>query len=64
MMTLSLFLGESTNPFNLMRQMMDIEGRQLEAKHMGTAFISLFLVVRVILCPILCAWVNGSNCDS
>lgn len=44
--------------------MMDIDNRPQDARTMGATFMTLFLLVRVVLCPILCAWVNGTNCDS
>ena len=50
---LTLFLGELTNPFNLLRKNLELEGKKERSDIFGYIFCVLFLLIRVILLPFI-----------
>ena len=48
---LALFIGEVSNPFNIMRKNYALEGKKEQALTISYIFCVIFLVFRVILCP-------------
>lgn len=49
----TLFLGELTNPFNLLRKNLDLEGNKQKSNTYGYIFCVLYMLIRVILLPFI-----------
>lgn len=45
-----MFFGEITNPFNLLRQLFAVQGRNKQSFWSGITFIGLFIPVRSFIC--------------
>lgn len=56
----ALFLGEVSNPFNLMRQVLDADDRPKESLRYGIVFMIVFFGVRFVIGPILSFWLCAS----
>lgn len=50
---LTLFLGELTNPFNLLRKNFEMEGKKEKSNTLGYIFCVLFILIRVIILPFI-----------
>lgn len=48
-----ILLGEITNPFNILRKVFDAQNKPDKNAAMGIWFIVLFVIVRVIICPVV-----------
>lgn len=60
-MMLSIWLGESTNPLNLLRQYFEANHNKKKATQMGMAFIIVFLILRVGFTPFIIGWMINLN---
>jgi hypothetical protein len=58
---IALFLGELSNPFNILRKNYALEGRDDKVMTMNYLFIAIFLICRVIICPIFVKSVHYSD---
>ena len=48
---MTLFLGELTNPFNLLRKILELNGKKERSLTFGYTFCVLFIIIRVLLLP-------------
>lgn len=48
-----LWVGEVSNPFNIMRQVFEIQGRPKDSLKAGQGFIAVFLIMRLVSSPAL-----------
>jgi TLC domain len=55
-MMVSVFFGEVTNPFNLLRQIYAEQERDAESKFQGLLFAGSFIFVRVFIGPVIAWW--------
>jgi len=54
---LTVFFGELTNPFNLLRQIFSEQEKPAKARLQGIFFIASFFLLRIILGPIFVWWI-------
>ena len=52
-----MMIGEFTNPFNILRKFYDFTGQKQNSQKIGIIFIGVFLICRVVVCPLLMVWV-------
>lgn len=60
-MTLALFAGELSNPFNILRKRYELEERKTLALVMGAVFCCVFLIMRIGVVPVLVRLTQYSN---
>lgn len=54
---ITIFFGELTNPFNLLRQIYSEQEKPKQAKLQGILFIASFMLFRIVLGPIFVWWI-------
>lgn len=52
----AMFLGELSNPCNILRQNFAFVGRNADSKKLGIWFVAAFIPLRLILCPLAGRW--------
>lgn len=60
-MMVSIWLGEATNPLNILRQYFEANQNKKKATQMGISFIILFLLMRVVCTPFVIGWMINLN---
>jgi hypothetical protein len=55
-MSVSLLLGELSNPFNILRQVFHAQGRKEDSVKQGKVFIVTFLLLRLVSGPLITRW--------